>query len=120
MSQHKVETLNHRGTYYQVMLGFDRPLQSYFLRVRRTDSLGREALLYDSLRDGEGDLDDYRRFLSERLKLEMPPAVWEELQEEAFGGRATNRVGSWDVIASKFEILDLDSGQSCPVDPGMQ
>lgn len=120
MSQHKVDTLNHRATHFQVVLGFDRPLQSYFLRVHRTDRLGREALLYDSLRDGEADLNDYRRFLSKGLKLEMPPALWEELQQEAAGGRATNRVGFWDVIAKKFEILDLDSGQRCTVDSGLQ
>ena len=91
MSQHYFET-SHKGFPITVVLGWDRPMQHFFLLVRKPAELEDDTIqvldenfLYSNLYEEDPfghDLDYYREIL-QRLQINVPDSMFGEVKRDA-------------------------------------
>lgn len=114
MSQHIVQS-RYRGEPVSVLLGWDRPLQQFFLVIERTaldsqaDEEDAEPFVYTNLEDPEVNPRNlaYFREVVARLAVPVPPQVFEAVAHDAQVNRG-NHVVRYD-FEGRAEIVYSES-----------
>lgn len=113
MSQHYFET-SHKGFPITVILGWDRPMQHFFLLIRKPAELEDDTIevldenfLYSNLYEADQfghDLDYYRAVLR-RFRISVPESMFNQVQIDAVmnaGNRFVKHTadGAYSVLGS--------------------